>query len=96
MKIFNNYKYENEKYLLIINSLKNKNKKIYIIIYFQLVLIIIIVLIIGVYYPLRTKLNKKNKNNNEFNKSSDLKRIIREENDEKLNYLIKRYQKMKQ
>ena len=85
MKLINNYKYENEKYLSIINSLKIKNKKFYIIIYFQLILIIIIVLIIGIYYPLKTNLNKKNENNKkEFNDSFNFKRIIREENDEKL------------
>ena len=83
MKIINKYKYENEIYLSMINSLKNKNIKIYIIIYFQLVLIIIIALIIGVYYPLKTNIKNKN-NNNEFSGSSDFKRIIREENDEKL------------
>jgi len=85
MMIINKYKYENEKYLSIINSLNNKNKMFYVIIYFQLVLIIVIVIIIGVYFPLKTNLNKNNENNrNEFNDSTNFKRIIKEENEEKL------------
>ena len=54
------YKKENEDYLRKISSLKSKDKRLYFFIWFQLILIIIIVLIIGIFYPLKKKLNEKN------------------------------------
>jgi hypothetical protein len=82
------YKNENEEYLRKISSLKSKDKRLYFFIFFQLILIIVIVLIIGVFYPLKKKLNEKNEMNeiNEkgYNIGSNFKRITKEENDEKL------------
>ena len=82
------YKNENEEYLRKISSLKSKDKRLYFFIFFQLILIIIIVLIIGVFYPLKKKLNEKNEMNeiNEkgYGLGSNFKRITKEENDEKL------------
>ena len=82
------YKKENEDYLRKISSLKSKDKRLYFFIWFQLILIIVIVLIIGIFYPLKKKLNEKNEmkeiNENGYNIGSNFKRITKEENDEKL------------
>ena len=82
------YKKENEEYLRKISSLKSKDKRLYFFIWFQLILIIVIVLIIGIFYPLKKKLNEKNEmkeiNENGYNIGSNFKRITKEENDEKL------------
>ena len=88
LKKIEEYKKENDEYLRRISSLKSKDKRLYFFIWFQLILIIIIVLIIGIYYPLKKKLNEKNEvneiNQNGFNMGSNFKRITKEENDEKL------------
>ena len=82
------YKNENEEYLRKISSLKSKDKRLYFFIYFQLILIIVIVLIIGVFYPLKKKLNEKAElneiNEKGYNIGSNFRRITKEENDEKL------------
>ena len=81
------YKNENNNYLKEIERLKNKDRVLYFFIYFQLILIIILLLIIGVYYPLKKKINeKKDINENGYNKGSNFRGMIKteNENDEKL------------
>ena len=82
------YKNKNEEYLRKISSLKSKDKRLIFFIYFQLILIIVISLIIGIFYPLKKKLNEKREineiNENGYNNGSNFKRITKEENDEKL------------